>query len=120
MPALPVALSVSFAYVFYAPECRLCDTGSVGIPAGFLSPDSPAHAVIRKGITMDDGLSMFVMLIAGAVGSGLVIYGIRQKEPVSLGFGVAISVVPWMLPGGLAAIASVALIGMFMAMRKML
>ena len=67
-----------------------------------------------------DGLSMFVMLIAGAVGTGLVIYGIRQKEPVPLAFGVAVSVVPWMLPGWLAAIASVALIGVFMAVRKRL
>ncbi len=65
-----------------------------------------------------DGLSMFVMLIAGAVGAGMVIYGIRQKEPLSLAFGVVISVVPWFLPGVSAAVASVALIGLFMAVRK--
>jgi hypothetical protein len=67
---------------------------------------------------MYDGLSMFVMLVAGAVGTGLGIYGVRQKEPVSLAFGVAISVVPWFLPGVSAMIASAALIGMFMVMRK--
>ena len=69
---------------------------------------------------MDDGLSMFVMLIAGAVGSGMVIYGIRQQAPGPLAFGVAISIVPWMMPGWLASIVSVGLIALFMAVRKRL
>ena len=67
-----------------------------------------------------DGLSMFVMLIAGAVGTGLLIYGIRQKEPAPLAFGVAISIVPFMMPGWLAAVVSVGLIVLFMAIRKRL
>jgi len=69
---------------------------------------------------MDDGFSMLVMLIAGAVGTGLLIYGVRQKEPASLAFGVAISVVPWMMPGWLAALVSVGLIVLFVAIRKRL
>ena len=67
-----------------------------------------------------DFLPMLVMLVSGAVGTGLAIYGIRQKEPGPLAFGVAICVVPWVLPGGLALVVSVVLIGVFMAVRKRL
>jgi hypothetical protein len=66
------------------------------------------------------GLSMMTILVTGAVGTGMAIYGIRQKEPAPLVFGVLISIVPWMLPDWVAAIASVALIGVFMAVRKRL
>ena len=83
-------------------------------PAGFF----PQHR-FGKGFSMDS-LSIFVMLIAGAIGTGLLIYGIRQKEPAPLAFGVALSIVPFMMPGWLAAIASVGLIALFMAIRKRL
>ncbi len=91
--------------------------------AGYWERRRPAglfcQFVFAKGMMMD-GLSMFVMLIAGAVGTGLLIYGIRQKEPAPLAFGVAISIVPFMMPGWLAAVVSVGLIVLFMAIRKRL
>ncbi len=64
------------------------------------------------------GLSMFVILVTGAVGSGMGIYGVRQKEPWPLVFGVAISIVPWMVPDWLAAVLTVGLIAVYIAVRK--
>ena len=66
------------------------------------------------------GLTMLIILVTGAVGTGMAIYGVRQKEPAPLVFGVVISIVPWMVPDWVAAIVSVGLIALFMAVRKRL
>jgi hypothetical protein len=66
------------------------------------------------------GLTMLIILVTGAVGTGMAIYGLRQKEPAPLVFGVVISIVPWMVPDWVAAIVSVGLIALFMAVRKRL
>jgi hypothetical protein len=63
---------------------------------------------------------MLIILVTGAVGTGMAIYGLRQKEPAPLVFGVVISIVPWMVPDWVAAIVSVGLIALFMAVRKRL
>lgn len=65
------------------------------------------------------GLWFLVAVITGAVGAGVFIYGVRQKEPVSLAFGVIISIIPMFVSSaGLAAILSVAAIALFIVVRK--
>ncbi len=65
------------------------------------------------------GLWWIVTFLAGVVGTGMVIYGIRQKEPAPLAFGVAISLVPLVLGAGIfSAALSIGLVVVFMAGRK--
>jgi len=66
------------------------------------------------------GFSMLIMLVTGAVGTGMVIYGVRQQAPAPLAFGVVISIIPWMVPDWLAALLSIGLIALFVAVRKKL
>jgi len=61
---------------------------------------------------------MLVAVVTGAVGTAMVIYGIRQKEPVPLVFGIVIGVIPIVLTSPLTATAaSLAAGGLFLFVR---
>lgn len=65
------------------------------------------------------GLWFLAALLSGSVGAGLLIYGIRQKAPLPLAFGVAVSAAPMLFGGGISAMTLfVALIAAFMVLRK--
>jgi hypothetical protein len=65
------------------------------------------------------GLWLIVAVVTGAVGTGMAVYGIRQKEPLPLVFGIAIGVVPMLVSSGwVAAIASFAIVALFVVIRK--
>jgi hypothetical protein len=50
-----------------------------------------------------DPLSLFVGIIFGSIAGGILIYGWRQKKPVHLVFGVALTVLIYMIDSPLAA-----------------
>ena len=67
------------------------------------------------------GLWWLVAIVTGAVGAAMAVYGIRQKAPLPLVFGVAISVVPMMVSSGWAAAVLFLAIGaLFLVLRKSL
>jgi hypothetical protein len=51
------------------------------------------------------GLWWVLALVDGAVGAGIFIYGVRQREGWSLACGVALSVLPMVSGDGLALLA---------------
>lgn len=66
-----------------------------------------------------DSLWLMVAVIVGAVGSGMLIYGIRQRDALALVFGVALNVVPvFVSSGALAALLTLALGVLFVVLRK--
>jgi len=66
-----------------------------------------------------DGLWLMMAVVSGAIGSGMLLYGIRQKEPVSLLFGIALGVVPMLASTGVTAlILTVALTALFILAKK--
>ncbi len=70
---------------------------------------------------MGDGSGLWYMaaLLSGSVGAGMLIYGIRQKAPLPLAFGVAVSIVPTLVGDGISAMALfAALVVAFLALRK--
>jgi hypothetical protein len=67
------------------------------------------------------GLWLIVAVVTGAVGTGMALYGIRQKEPLPLVFGIAMGVVPMLVSSGtIAAILSLAVGTLFLVARKYL
>ena len=67
------------------------------------------------------GLWWIVAVVTGAVGAAMAIYGIRQKEPLPLIFGIAISLVPMVASSGwAAALLSIAVGALFVLARKYL
>ena len=64
-------------------------------------------------------LWLIVVVVTGAVGTAMAIYGIRQKEPLPLVFGIAIGVVPMVVRSGwAAAVLSLAVGTLFVVVRK--
>ena len=62
---------------------------------------------------------LVVALITGAVGMGMIVYGRKQKEPLSLIFGVAIAGYPYLVrTTWIAALVGVGLVVCFAAARK--
>lgn len=57
-----------------------------------------------------DGLWWTIVLLDSAIGAGFFIYGIRQKEPLSLVLGIALNVVPMLVTTGLTALLLTALV----------
>ncbi len=66
-----------------------------------------------------DSLWLIVVVVTGAAGAAMAIYGFRQKAPLPLAFGVAISAVPLLTNiGWIAALISLALVALFIVIRK--
>ena len=67
------------------------------------------------------GLWLIIAVVTGAVGTAMAVYGIRQKEPLPLVFGIVIGIVPMLVSSGwVAALLSVAVGVLFVAARKYL
>lgn len=67
------------------------------------------------------GLWFLAALLSGSVGTGMLIYGIRQKAPLPLAFGVAVSIVPTLIGDGISALTLFAvLVTAFMVLRNRL
>lgn len=49
------------------------------------------------------GVWWLVVIVTGAVGTAMALYGMRQKEPMPLVFGVIIGVIPMVIKSGWAA-----------------
>ncbi|HOZ49917.1 MAG TPA: hypothetical protein PLO37_17775 [Candidatus Hydrogenedentes bacterium] len=65
------------------------------------------------------GLWLLVSVVSGAVGAGMLIYGIRQKAGLPLVFGVALSATPMITrSGGVAAILCILVGALFLTIRK--
>jgi hypothetical protein len=65
------------------------------------------------------GLWLMVTVVTGAVGTAMLVYGIRQREPLSLCFGIGISIIPMIISSGWGvAAASAATFGLFLFVRK--
>jgi hypothetical protein len=65
------------------------------------------------------GASIFVMLIESCVGSAMVIYGWRQKEPVALAFGVGLTLLPYFVHNAwVSGLLGVILVALFFTVRK--
>ena len=65
------------------------------------------------------GLWLLVAVVVGAVGTAMVVYGMRQKEPMPLVFGVVVGVVPFALGSGWAGCSvSILLVALFFVVRK--
>ncbi|HOC71929.1 MAG TPA: hypothetical protein PKL54_03895 [Candidatus Hydrogenedentes bacterium] len=54
---------------------------------------------------------MMVALVCGAVGTGMLVYGVRQKEPLVLAFGVAFGVLPMVLTGSWGSLIGALVLG---------
>lgn len=64
---------------------------------------------------------MMVALVCGAVSTGMLVYGVRQKDPLILAFGVAFGVLPMVLTGAWSSlIGALALGAAFYGARKAL
>lgn len=71
--------------------------------------------------TETSGLWWIVALLTGAIGTAMLVYAIRQKDPYVLIFGIGISVSPLLLSSGwAAALLSITILGSFFAVRKYL
>lgn len=66
------------------------------------------------------GLWWLVALVSGAVGGGVFIYGVRQKDGLSLVFGVALSVLPMLVGAAwLSALIATGLVLGFIGARRL-
>ncbi|NLV42267.1 MAG: hypothetical protein GXY15_13730 [Candidatus Hydrogenedentes bacterium] len=64
-------------------------------------------------------LYLLVALVTSAVSMGMLVYGVRQKEPLVLAFGVAFGVLPLVLTGNWESLlGAVALGAAFYGARK--
>jgi hypothetical protein len=62
---------------------------------------------------------LIVALVAGAVGMGLIVYGRKQREPLPLIFGAAITACPYVIRRTwLAAAVGIGLMVVFAAIRR--
>jgi hypothetical protein len=60
-------------------------------------------------------------IVTGAVGTAMLVYGIRQKEPLPLVFGIVIGLIPMFTgSGALATALFLALGAAFLVLRKRL
>lgn len=50
-----------------------------------------------------DGLWLTMAVVTGAVGGAMFVYGVKQKDPLPLAFGVVISAIPMVVSSGWAA-----------------
>jgi hypothetical protein len=65
------------------------------------------------------GLWWVVAIVTGAVGTAMTVYGIRQREPFSLVFGISIGAVPMFVSSGWAALLmSAGITAIFIIVRK--
>lgn len=65
------------------------------------------------------GLWWTVAIITGAIGTAMVLYAIRQKDPIPLVFGIVIGTVPMLISSGwIAAVLSIAIGVLFIAVQK--
>ena len=65
------------------------------------------------------GLWWIVAILTSAIGTGMLVYAIRQKDPNTLLFGIGISVIPMLVSSGwAAALLSIIIMGLFFAVRK--
>jgi hypothetical protein len=61
-----------------------------------------------------------VALVSGAVGGGVFVYGIRQKDGLSVAFGLALSALPMMVGAAwLSALIAVGLVLGFIGARRL-
>jgi hypothetical protein len=64
-------------------------------------------------------LWLIVVVVTGAIGTAMALYGIRQKEPLPLVFGIAIGIVPMVVSSGwVAAVLALAAGTLFVVVRK--
>lgn len=68
-----------------------------------------------------DALYLMTALVTSAVGMGMLVYGVRQKDPLVLAFGVAFGALPMVLTGGWASLLGALALGAgFFGARKWL
>jgi len=64
-------------------------------------------------------LWFLVAILTGAIGTGMAVYGIRQRDPLTLAFGVAISAAPMCVSTAwAAALLSIAVGALYFVVRK--
>jgi len=67
------------------------------------------------------GAWLFVALIETSVGSGMALYGWKQRESVALGFGILLTIVPGVASEAwISALLGVGLVALFFVVRKAL
>ena len=59
----------------------------------------------------NDGLWFAVTVVDGAVGSGMLVYGIRQKKGLPLAMGLALNIIPMVAANGTLGLAFTVLAG---------
>lgn len=59
----------------------------------------------------NDGLWWAVTVVDGAVGSGMFVYGIRQKKGLPLAMGLALNIIPMVAANGTLGLAFTVLAG---------
>ena len=65
------------------------------------------------------GLWWLMAVVTGAVGMGMIVFGAKQKNALSLVFGLGISVIPMVVSSGWASLVLfVAAIALFIGLRK--
>ena len=65
------------------------------------------------------GTWMFVALVETCAGSAMALYGWKQREPVPLVFGVALTLLPCIVHSAwLSALAGLGLVGLFFVVKK--
>lgn len=65
------------------------------------------------------GLWLTIAVLTGAVGTGMTVYGIKQREPIPLVFGLAIGAVPMITNSGwLSALLAVLVTALYFVVRK--
>lgn len=65
------------------------------------------------------GLWLTVAVLTGAVGTGMTVYGIKQREPIPLVFGLAIGAAPMITGSGWgSALLAVVVTTLFFVVRK--
>ena len=66
-------------------------------------------------------LWLLMTIVAGAVGMGLLVYGKRQRDGISLVFGFLVAGYPYVVTGGIASVlVGAGLIGAFVAAKRLL
>ncbi|MCK5861972.1 MAG: hypothetical protein KAH38_05775 [Candidatus Hydrogenedentes bacterium] len=61
------------------------------------------------------------VLFSSAVGTAMLVYAVRQKDPMTLFFGLALSSVPMLVSSGvLSVLLAVLILGLFWGVRKYL
>ncbi len=66
-----------------------------------------------------DGLWWTVAILTGAFGSGMLLYGMRQKDVITLVFGLLLNAVPMFVDtGGLAILLTIVVGVLFVLVKK--